>query len=166
VNILVVILTIVINLILETTIIPYFDIFKVVPNTGLVIVVVLAILNGKTAGSIIGLIIGLLQDIMFSPVIGINSFIYFFIGYFVGIAETKLSKDNLLLPIIMTILSTFGYHLTYYIFMFFFRYDISLSKLLKEVVLIEIIYNSLISIPVFKLLSKLFVAPKIRFGKK
>ncbi len=165
-NILVVILTIVINLILETTIIPYFDIFKVVPNTGLVIVVVLAILNGKTAGSIIGLIIGLLQDIMFSPVIGINSFIYFFIGYFVGIAETKLSKDNLLLPIIMTILSTFGYHLTYYIFMFFFRYDISLSKLLKEVVLIEIIYNSLISIPVFKLLSKLFVAPKIRFGKK
>ena len=165
-NILVVILTIVINLILETTIIPYFDIFKVVPNTGLVIVVVLAILNGKTAGSIIGLIIGLLQDIMFSPVIGIKSFIYFFIGYFVGIAETKLSKDNLLLPIIMTILSTFGYHLTYYIFMFFFRYDISLSKLLKEVVLIEIIYNSLISIPVFKLLSKLFVAPKIRFGKK
>lgn len=165
-NILVIVLTVIINLIFETTVIPYFKIFQVVPNTGLVIVIVLAILNGKVAGSVIGLIVGLLQDIMFSHVIGINAFIYFFIGYFVGIAETKLSKDNLLLPVIMTILSTFGYHLTYYLFMFFLNYDMPLSRLIKEIASIETIYNSVVSILVFKLLSKLFVAPKIRFGKK
>ena len=165
-NAFVIILTIIINLILETTIIPSFWIFKVAPNTGLIIVVVLAILNGKTTGAIVGLIVGLLQDVLFSPVIGINSFIYFFVGYLVGIAETKLSKDNILFPILMTILSTFGYHLIYYLFMYFLNYNIHLLKFIKEVVLIEILYNSIISIPVFKLLSKLFVAPTIRFGKK
>ena len=165
-NTFVIILTILINFILETTIIPYFRVFQVVPNTALIIVVVLAILNGKTMGAIVGLIVGLLQDIMFSPVLGINSFIYFFIGYLVGIAETKLSKDNILLPILMTLLITFGYHLTYYFFMYFFNYTTSLLRLLKDVVLIEGIYNIIVSVPVFKLLSKLFVAPTIRFGKK
>lgn len=165
-NAFVIILTILINLILESTIIPSFWIFEVSPSTGLIIVVVLAILNGKTTGAIVGLIVGLLQDLLFSPVIGINSFIYFFIGYLVGLAETKLSKDNILLPILMTILSTFGYHLTYYLFMYFLNYNIHLIKFFKEVVLMEILYNSILSIPVFKLLSKLFVAPTIRFGKK
>jgi len=166
VNAFVIILTILINLILESTIIPSFWIFEVSPSTGLIIVVVLAILNGKTTGAIVGLIVGLLQDLLFSPVIGINSFIYFFIGYLVGLAETKLSKDNILLPILMTILSTFGYHLTYYLFMYFLNYNEHLIKFFKEVALMEILNNSILSIPVFKLLSKLFVAPTIRFGKK
>jgi len=166
VNTFIIILSIVVNFILETTLIPHFRIFQVVPNTGLVLVVVLAILNGKTIGSLAGLVVGLLQDIMFIPVIGINAFIYFFVGYSVGIAETKLSKDSILLPILMTILLTFGYHMVYYIFMYFFNYNLPLSKLLKDVVSIETVCNTIIAIPVFKLLSKLFITPKITFGKK
>ncbi|SHD77948.1 rod shape-determining protein MreD [Schnuerera ultunensis] len=121
---LITLLIIIINFILQSTILHYFNIFDVVPNTSLVIIIVIALLRGKKTASIAGLIAGLLQDIIFSPVIGINGFIYFFVGYFVGMAENKLSKDNILIPFIMTLISTICYHLVYYLFMYFLSFNI------------------------------------------
>ncbi len=164
--ILITFLIIIINFILQSTILQYFNIFNVVPNTGLVIIVVIALLKGKRAGSIVGLIAGLLQDIIFSPVIGINGFLYFFIGYLVGMTENKLSKDNILIPFIMTLISTICYHLFYYLFMYFLSYNISLLIFFKDVVIIEMIYNSFISIILYKWFSKIFVIPSIRFGRR
>lgn len=165
-NILALVLIIIINFILQTTIVPYFGILDVVPNTSLIIVVIIAILNGKKVGAITGLIIGLLQDIMYTMPIGINPFIYFFAGYLIGMTENKLSRESILLPIFMTILSTIGYHLFYYLFTFFLGYEISIVKIMKDIVVVETVYNTLLSIVLFKLLSKFFHAPSIRFGKK
>ncbi len=97
------------------------------PNTGIIIVVLVALIKGKNAGSMVGLLIGLLQDIIFSTVVGVNGIIYFFIGYIIGISEDKLSKDNLLIPIFLTLLSTLFYHLSYYLFMFFLGHNINFS---------------------------------------
>lgn len=157
---------IIINCILQSTIIPYFAIFEIVPNISLIIVVLVAILKGKKVGSITGLIVGMLQDIMFGIPIGINSFIYFFVGYLIGMTENKLSKESTLLPIIMSILSTVGYHLLFYVFMFFLNYNVSLSNFLKDVVFIETTYNSLISLFLFKLSSRYFGTSSMRFGKR
>lgn len=165
-SILVLTLTIILNLILQPTIVPYFDIFDVVPNTSLIIVVIIAILNGKKTGAICGLVIGLLQDIMFGVPIGINPFIYFFAGYLIGMAENVLSKESIIFPIIMTILSTIGYHILYYTFTFFLGYEISFVHLMKNVVIIETIYNTLLSIILFRLFSKLSKESSIRFSKK
>lgn len=159
-------LIIVINFILQSTIVPHFAVFGIVPNTSLVIVIIVSILTGKRIGSITGLIIGMLQDIMFSSVIGVNSFIYFFIGYLIGIAEAKLYKDSILLPFIMSIASTFAYHLSYYIFMFFLNYDISFINFIKDVVFIETIYNTVLSVLLYKWFIKLFSSPSIRFIRK
>lgn len=165
-SILALVLIIIINFILQTTIVPYFGILGIVPNTSLIIVVIIAILNGKRVGAISGLIIGLLQDVMFTMPIGINPFIYFFAGHFIGMTENKLSRESILLPISMTILSTIGYHIFYYLFTFFLGYEISIVKIMKDIVIVETIYNTLLSIVLFKLLSKFFHAPSIRFGKK
>ena len=72
-----IVLTVIINLIIQSTLIPYFEILGVVPNTALIIVVVLALAKGKYYGGVFGLIIGLLQDIIFSVTIGVNGFIFF-----------------------------------------------------------------------------------------
>ncbi|HSH36013.1 rod shape-determining protein MreD [Schnuerera sp.] len=160
------ILIIIINFILQSTIFQYFKIFEVVPNTSLVIIVVIALLKGKKTASIMGLLAGLLQDIIFSSVIGINGFIYFFVGYLVGMAENRLSKDNILIPFIMTIFSTIFYHLVHNLFMFFLSYNINFLVFFKNVIIIEIFYNSLISIILYKWFSKVFVIPSIRFGRR
>lgn len=164
--VLITLLIIIINFIFQSTIIHYFSIFGVVPNTALIIIVIFGLLRGKKTASIAGLSAGLLQDIIFSPVIGINGFIYFFIGYAVGMAENKLSKDNILIPFFMTSISTIFYHLFYYLFMFFLSYNISFLDFFKNIVIIELIYNSFISILLYKWFSKIFVVPSIRFGRR
>lgn len=165
-SILVLTFIIIINFILQTTIVPFLDVFNIVPNTSLIIVVIIAILSGKKVGSIFGLVIGLLQDVMFSVPIGINAFIYFFSGYFIGLTENKLSRESILLPILMTILSTIGYHLFYYLFTFFLGYEISIIEIMKNIALVETIYNTLLSVVLFKLISRFSKTPSIRFGKK
>lgn len=163
---LVLLLMIAINFILETTILPYLSFFGVVPNTSLVLIIIIAILVGKRIGSITGIIAGFLQDIMFSSVIGINSFIYFVIAYLIGIAQTKLYKESYLLPVLITVISTLGYHLLHFIFLYFLNYDVSLISILKEVTIIEIIYNCIVSILLYKPILRLFSSPSIRFIRK
>ncbi len=154
------------NFILQSTVFSQISIFGVVPNTGLIIIVTIALLKGRRIGGVVGLLVGLLQDIIFSPVIGVNGFIYFFIGYFVGMSEDKLSKDNLLIPFIITGVSTIAYHVFYYIFMYFLGYSIYFTVFFKEVVILEILYNSFISIFIYKWFSKIFVIPSIRFRRR
>ena len=165
-NIIIYILIIVINFIFQSTLLPYMSVFGVLPNTSIIIIVIIALLKGRKVGSIVGLSMGLLQDIIFSPVIGVNGFIYFFIGYLVGMTESRLSKDNILIPFIMTAAATIGYHLFYYLFMFFLAYNINFSAFFKKTILLEMVYNSLLSILVYKWFSKIFIVPSIRFGRK
>ena len=111
-----IILVIILNLIIQSTILPYFSIMGVVPNTSLVLLVLISLAKGKVYGSVSGLIIGMLQDIMFSVTLGINSLIYFLIGYFIGFIEDTFARDNIINPIIFTASSTMFYNIVYSIF--------------------------------------------------
>lgn len=164
--VLILVLIVIFNFILQTAIFPYISIFGVEPNIALLVVISMAIFKGRFYGAFLGLIIGLIQDILFSPVLGVNSFILFFVGYLVGLMENRVIKDNLSLPIFLSILATIYYNFTYYIFMFFLSKNISFLSFTRDVLLIEILYNCILSIPIYKIFSKIFVVPKIRFGSK
>lgn len=160
------VLIIVINFIVQSTILPSLPILGVVPNTAIIIIVLISLLKGTFVGSTVGLVMGLLQDVFFSTVIGVNGLIYFFIGYGVGINEEKLTKDNILIPIFLSILATIFYHLTYHMFMFFLGYDFNFYIFFRKTVILEMLYNGLLSILFYKLFNKFFTVPSIRFGKK
>lgn len=164
--ILILVLVVLVNLILQTTIFPYISVFGVEPNIALLVVISMAIFKGRFYGAFLGLAIGLVQDILFSPVLGVNSFILFFAGYLIGLIENKIIKDNLFIPILLSIVASLYYNFTYYIFMFFLSKNISFLSFTKDVLMIEIIYNSILSIPIYKIFSKIYVVPKIRFGSK
>lgn len=159
-------LIIIINFIIQSTILPSYAILDVVPNTAIIIVVLMALLKGASFGSMTGLIIGLLQDVAFSTIVGVNGIIYFFIGYTIGMNEEKLTKDNILTPIILSILATISYHVLYYLFLFFLGHTIDFYGFLRKVVLLEMFYNGLLSIFFYKLFNKIFTIPSIRFGRK
>lgn len=164
--ILLIILTIIINLLFQSTFLQYFEIFGIVPNTALIIVVVLALAKGKNHGGIFGLIIGLLQDIIFSMTIGVNAIIFFFIGYFIGFVEDTFARDNVINPIIFTGLATIFYNIMFSLFMYFLSRNITFIAAVKSVFSLEVIYNCLVSIIIYKIFYVLFSEPKIRFNKK
>jgi len=159
-------LVVFINLILQTTIFPYIPILGVVPNISLLIVMTIALYKGRIYGGLISIVIGLMQDILFSPIIGLNAFIFFFAGYLIGLIENKLIKDNILIPIFLSIIGTIYYNFAYYIFMFFLSQEIEFLSFAKNILVVETIYNGLLAIPVYKIFSKIFTVPQIRFGSK
>lgn len=155
-----------VNFLIESTILQHVSIFGVVPNTTLIIIVCFALLAGKRTGSILGLILGLLQDIFFYDVIGVHALIYFVIGYIIGLTDKKVFKENLFLPFVFTAISTFAFHFMYYVFMYFLSVNVDFIKLIKNIVVIEIIINSFLSIFFYKQLLKLYRQPQISFRKK
>lgn len=165
-TILFILITIILNLILQSTILPYAELFGIVPNTSLVIVVVLALAKGRYYGGGFGLLVGLLQDLLFSFTLGINSLIYFLIGYFIGFVEDTFARDNVINPIIFTAISTVVYNILYSAFMFFLSRNISFVDAVRSVFSLEVIYNSIMAILIYKLFQAIFSEPKIRFNKR
>lgn len=163
---LIIFIIIVINFILQCTVFQYIHIFGVIPNTTLIIVVSIAILKGKHIGGLTGLFAGFIQDIVFSPTIGPNAFVLFFIGYLVGMTDQKLYKESLFIPFIFVALSTLAYHSLYYVLLFFLGENIRFAYFFKRVVLIETLFNSILALPIYKWFSNIFTVPSIRFGKR
>lgn len=161
----IILLMIIFNLVIQTTIIPYFSIMGIVPNTVLVLIVVIALKVGRVKGAMFGLIAGFMQDILFSSTIGINAFILFFVGYAIGFAENSFSRDNIINPIIFTIVGTIFYNFTYSLFLFFLSREISFIGAVRYIFSIEIVYNALFAIIYGYLLHMIFTKPKIRFKR-
>lgn len=165
-NIFIIILMVIGNFIFQSTILPSLRIFGVVPNTALIFVILFSLNKGRYYGGFVGMAIGLIQDIMFSTTIGVNAFIYFFIGYIIGTAENILARDSIITPVICSILGTIFYNFVYFFFMFFLSRNVPFFELLKDVMLIEIIYNTIATIIIYKIIGKIFVEPSLRFGKR
>ncbi|NMB09066.1 MAG: rod shape-determining protein MreD [Tissierellia bacterium] len=159
-------LGILINFIFQSTLLHMFSIYGVIPNTALILVNTFALLGGKKTGGTVGLFAGLLQDVFFGGVIGINAFIYFIIGYSIGILDEKVFKENLFLPFITVVVSTFVYHIVYYLFMTFLSIEVSFTIMAKNILVKEILYNSILSIFIYKKALKSFNRPHIKFTKK
>ncbi len=156
-------LIIILNFILQTTVFQSFSIDNVVPNTTIIIIIAFALLKGKKVGSFLGICMGLLQDIIFSEVIGVNALIYFFIGYLIGLVDNKVFKDNSWIVVFFIAVATIFYHFLFYMFMYFLGLEISFINMFKKVIAFELIYNIILSVPIYKGVNKLFKSPKLSF---
>lgn len=162
----VLLLIILINTIIQSSIIPYLSLFGYVPNTGLVLIIVVALRKGKYYGGFFGLALGLIQDILFGQVVGVNALIYFIIGYVIGMMQDSLDVENTVLPVFLSAVSTIFYNFSFYIFMFFLSKDIPREIMMKNVFSVEIIYNMIFAALIYKLFMKIFVIPNLRFSKR
>lgn len=137
----------------------------VIPNTAIGMVVVIALLKGRYYGGFFGIFIGFLNDMFFAPNIGVNPFIYFFIGYLVGYLDNIFAKDNVVNPVIFTVLGTIFYNTSYFILQYFLNTEFTSGYLLQRLISIELIYNGLVSILIYKIFRKIFDQPRLRFTR-
>lgn len=165
-NIFLIIIMVIANFILQSTILPSFSILGVVPNTALIFIVIISLSKGKYYGGLVGLAIGLIQDVIFAITIGVSGFIYFFIGYIIGSLENTMARDNIIIPVICSSLGTIFYNIMYFFFMFFLSREIPFTVIIKDILLIEIAYNIVFTIIIYKVIGKMFNEPSLRFGKR
>lgn len=159
-------LIIILNLILESTILPLFTIIGYIPNISLVTIIVLAFRRNKYYAGFFGLITGLIYDILFGKTIGIKALVFFLIGYYAGEIKGNLNSENLLIPMIFSALGTIIYNSMYFLIMFFLGENMDFSIVLNNIFSIEILYNSILTFIIIKILDKIFTTPSLRFGNK
>ncbi len=150
------------NFILQSTILQHFSIASVMPNTALILVVIVSMLEGKKKGITAGGLAGLLQDLFFSRALGVNIMIYITIAYLIGTLENKIFKDNIFAPLLLIISSTFLYHLLNYIIMFFLISEVDFIFIIKRIFIIEVLYNVAIGIFIYNKMYSYLYSYKLR----
>lgn len=157
-------LIIILNLILKSTVFQWLEIYGVIPNTTLAIVISFSIHLGKNKGAILGFFAGILHDIILGRIIGLNAVIFMIIGYIVGLMNQKIFKDNLLIPVILTAFGTIFYETLHLFLIFLFGYKVKLFDIIQKILIVEVLYNSIISPFVYFYVSKLLKSKAMKKG--
>lgn len=154
-RILILSLILIIEIILESTILPFIEIKSVAPNLMLITIISMGLIYGKREGIFLGLIGGLLYDILFGRILGVYGLIYMLIGYFMGISSEKVYRENRLIPLLFTIMGTLVYHGSFYLFQYLLGYEFSIIQYLKEYTGISLLLNVILVMFVYPIFLKL-----------
>jgi len=143
------VLTIVFTIVIESAFFPFISIAGVVPNITMILVICLALRQNDEKAALIGLAAGLTKDIVVGRIIGLSGITFMLIGYFIGKYNHKIFPDHLTTPIILTILGTFFHEGAYLLFVFLLGYQIDLLLAVSQIWIIQVIYNFIMVFPVY-----------------
>lgn len=146
---------IVVALIIQSTLLPLIAIHGVYPDLLLIIVVSHALLSGKEKGVSIGFFAGLLQDLASGSIFGTNTLAKLATGFVCGLAERKVFKEHVLLPVAATAVATMFNGLIMFMILFIFGYKVQLGSVFINIVMPLIAYNVIIAIPVHHIVYRL-----------
>lgn len=95
-----------VSLILQSTLFEYIKIADVKPDLLLVTTIFYGLLYGKGPAARLGFIYGLIEDLFIGKYIGINGLTKMTVGYLIGLGESKIYKDHILVPILALFIGT------------------------------------------------------------
>ncbi|WP_297281583.1 rod shape-determining protein MreD [uncultured Anaerococcus sp.] len=154
-------LVLLITFILQTTIFSKIDIFGANINLIVPATVALSQILGRKIGAYGGIIFGLMEDFLFTSLIGVRALSYFLIGSIVSSDRFNFSKDKTtgsVITFVMTILNFLFVSALYYLF----GEQIGLSNYLPLPLIIEAILNTLIYYIYIKIVKKIMYIPTYR----
>ena len=83
----IVILTVIICFLLQSTIFKFLSFASISPNLLIIVTSSFGFMRGKKEGMVIGFFSGLLIDIFYGSVIGLYALLYMYVGYTNGLSE-------------------------------------------------------------------------------
>jgi rod shape-determining protein MreD len=141
--------------ILQCTVLDYVKIYNVKPNLMIIFIVAVALLRGNVEGSVIGFILGLLQDAVSGKILGFYSLLGLYLGLLVGSVNRRLYRENFLVIIFFTFVSSVAYESTVYFLTRVIKGKIDYIHAFSAVILPEAIYNSVVSVFIYILVVKM-----------
>ena len=149
------ILSFLIIFLLQSNFFSWFNISGVRPNLFVILVLMTGLFIGKRAGIIFGIIFGLCLDFFIGKSIGISSVMLGVVGFIGGYLDKNFSKDSRITMITMIAMATFLYEIGVITFNYFINEaQIRVIYVIKTLI-IELIYNSIITIIIYPLIIKL-----------
>lgn len=131
-----------------------FTIAGVMPNLFVIYILFIGLFSGRNKGTVYGIVIGLLLDIVVGNKVGIYTIALGGVGLAAGIFAKNFSKDSRITIMLMVAGLTFSFEFIVYM-LNHFMLDTNLEMLIfLKILMIEVIYNILITIIVYPLLKK------------
>ena len=128
---------------LQANFFTWFTISGIMPNLFVILILFIGLFAGKKVGFILGIIFGVVLDFLLGQTIGISAFLLAVIGLIAGYLDKNFSKDSRIMLMMVVIVGTIFFESGYYIF-----------KIIKSesILLIEIIYNIILTIILYPLI--------------
>ena len=149
--------------VIQSTVLDYVKIYNVKPNLLVIFIISYALLNGNMAGAAVGFVAGMCQDIIAGKMLGFYSLLGMYLGLIVGSLNRRLYRENVLVAVFFTLVSTFAYESAVYLayeWGAYFLNELPKNRIdvlfaLRNIILPEAAYNSLVSIFLYALVIKL-----------
>ncbi len=149
------ILTFFIIYFLQSNFFNWFTIAGIKPNIFVILSLFIGLFLGRKYGLCFGIIYGFFLDSLIGRNIGISSMMLGIIGLIGGYIDKNFSKDNRLMIMAMVTVATIIYEIGLYIIQgIVLSYIIDEIPILIRTLLIEIIYNIIITIIIYPLIKK------------
>lgn len=137
-------------LLLQSTLGPQLAYHGVHADLVLIAVVSSSLLLGKERGALHGFCAGFLQDLLSGGFLGLNALTKTLWGYVFGMAEQKVFKDHVFLPVMSMLVATAGDYLLKALMLALLGQRFNLLVHMAYVFLPLLLYNLLFSLPVYK----------------
>ncbi len=145
--------------------IPNFLDLAILPNVAIVLVICYSYIRSDIEGALYGLMIGLMQDALFSDIIGYYAFIYFIVGYISNHILKAFLNLNIIPVVCLNFIVTFIYGFMIYFISFFFEGRFEIFNYMYHIMFFEAIENAIVSIPIFYFIYYIDSKLKIREQK-
>lgn len=140
---------------LQVNLFSWFKIAGVMPNLFVIFILFIGLFFSRGLGIAYSVIFGFLLDLFIGKKIGISAVMFGFVGLIGGIFDKNFSKESRMTIIIMVMVTTCVYELGSYILGYFINgYSFEILQFIK-LLLIEILYNGMITIIFYPLMQNL-----------
>lgn len=144
------------GLVLQSSLLPFWEVKGVKPDLLLVMLVGMGFCGGNPLGISVGFIVGLLVDVLYGQALGLHALQYMLIGFGAGLFYNKITYAKLLYPMMLTIGACLIKNILLYFYLFFTQTEVGAGAFLSQVVFPEMGYSLILAYPVYFLMKWLF----------
>ena len=139
---------------LQANFFSWFTIASIKPNLFIIYILFIGLFAGKKLGLVLGILFGFFIDVVIGRQIGISGIMLGIIGLIGEYLDTNFSKESRITIMIMIACSTIIYEVGCYIFNII-TLEMNLEIIsFARILLIEVIYNLLITIIIYPIMQK------------
>lgn len=148
------IITFIIIYLLQANFFAWFNLAGIKPNLFVILVLIIGLFAGRGVGTTFGIFFGITLDFLIGKSIGISAIMLGFIGFIGGYLDKSFSKDSRITMITMITITTIIYEVGLNVFNYFINSAQISTIYFMKTLIIELIFNSIITIIIYPLIIK------------
>ncbi len=139
----------------QVTFLNFIEIFGVRPNLIIILIVSIALLEGRNHGAAVGFFAGLCMDAVVGVALGYQALIGMLLGVLLGNINKRFFKENMIVMIICTFISTFLYESAVIGITYTLGLKINYIETINSVILPEAALNCIVGVVIFFLITRI-----------